>query len=255
MHVSGPAGACAHEHGDVVTLDQQHLGVGRTDVALGERRALGQLAGRGEVAARHRDVRAGLDHEQRQPVVADHPSVGDAGRDQHVVAGADGQPAEHALQGAGAGLHVDQLVADGVTVQRARVGGGHERQADVVVADERDASGDRVAAVRRERARAEVVGRDRLVRHERSVGHLDRLDAGDRTRRMPVVQQARRPGEALLAEQLLHHHRTVDTVQRVALARHVADAAVVHDPSLSLPRGLRPRTPSPGRSLALAGPG
>ena len=59
----------------------------------------------------------------------------------------------------------------------------------------------------------------------------------DRARRVAVVEQARRAGEALLAHQLLGDDVAVDAVQRVALAGDVADAAVVRH--LRLPSTAR----------------
>ena len=56
---------------------------------------------------------------------------------------------------------------------------------------------------------------------------LDRLDAHDRARRVAVVEQRRRAGEALSPISSSSDHGAVDAVQRVALAGDVADASVV----------------------------
>ena len=48
-------------------------------------------------------------------------------------------------------MHVDELVADGVAVQRAVFVGRHERQDDVVVAEQSSASEHRVTATRQQR--------------------------------------------------------------------------------------------------------
>ena len=95
----------------------------------------------------------------------DRPAVGDAGGDDDVVAGADRQAPEHALEHGGARLHVGDLVADGVAVQRAGPGRGRGRdgEAHVVVAEQGRAPVDGVAA-RGQLAGAQVVRRDRQVR-------------------------------------------------------------------------------------------
>ena len=92
VDVTGEPGAGAHEHLDVLTVDEQRA-VRAAQVALGERRAVGELAGRREVLGRDVDVAARRQHEQLDSPGrrSDDPAVGHAGRHDDVVAGATGR--------------------------------------------------------------------------------------------------------------------------------------------------------------------
>jgi hypothetical protein len=113
--VAAVAGPRLHEHLDFGALHQERLRIGAAQIALGERRALGELAGRREVLVRDVDVATRLEHEQLHRRVADHrfvsstdyPAMGDAGWHDDIVAGVDRQAAEHALEHGVAGLDVD----------------------------------------------------------------------------------------------------------------------------------------------------
>ena len=164
----GEPGTCAHEHFDVLAVDEQRA-VRTAQVALRIRRAVGELARRREVLLRDVDVAARLEDEQLDSpgVRSDDPAMRHAGRHDDVIAGRHRQAAEHTLHRGAARLHVDQLVAHGVAVQRARRRGGDVQQLNVVVAEQRSPRRDRVGRPRRQLGGTEVVGGDRLVRRER----------------------------------------------------------------------------------------
>jgi hypothetical protein len=90
-------------------------------------------------------VAAAGDHQRTERLIsADDPAVGGRRRHDDVVAGADLQTAEHRVEAGVAVLDVDQLVADGVAVQRAvaaRVDPGH---LDVVVGEQHPTTRDSV---------------------------------------------------------------------------------------------------------------
>ena len=228
-------GAVLDQHLDVGALRLVRLG-GAVEVALAVGGVLEELPEAREVALGRVDVGVGLDGVEARRLGRDPAVVGGA-RDHDVVAGAVGHNAEDGLDRARAGLDEDALVADGVAVERGRVGARHDvGDADVVVAQDQPAALDRALAggqvVQLQVARLErVVGRAGLVRE------LPDLAVGDRARHAAAVEQGGVGGEALLAHQLLTEEVAVLVAHlRVALARQPAEGSVVgHDGHSCLP--------------------
>ena len=226
VHVAAEAAASADEHRHVFALDDERVTVGAAQVALAERGALEQLSSLGEVLAGDVDVAARLEDQELDRTVQ-QPLMGGAARYDHVVAFVHGHAAEHRLEHERAAVHVDELVAGGVAVERRRLRGGDERHGDLVVAQQVAASEHGV--VRRARAEfagAQVIRLQRRVRGERGLGRLDALDRVQRRGGVAVVEERRGRGEALLTHQLFRGDLAVDPVQRVALAGDVADSAI-----------------------------
>ena len=171
-----------------VALGQERLGRA-VQVALAVRRVLEQLPVAGQVALRRRDVAVRLDRVELARL-GRHPAVRGRARDDHVVAGAVGQHPEHGLDGAGAGLDVDALVADRVAVVRRRVDAGDDvPDPDVAVAQHQPPAGDRRPCRVGELVQLEVPRLQRVVRASGS----GRAAPTPRCRRSPT---ARRGGRA-----------------------------------------------------------
>ena len=99
-------------------VDEQRLGRA-VQVAFAVGGVLQELPVAREVPLGRGDVRVGLDHVAAQRLVAGgQPAVRRGAGEEHVVALAGRERAEHRLDGGGAGLDVDALVADRVAVQR-----------------------------------------------------------------------------------------------------------------------------------------
>lgn len=229
------ARAVLDEHLDVGALAQQRLG-GPVQVTLAVGRVLEQLAVARQVALGRRDVAVGLDGVGAQrPLPVRKPAVRGRGRDDDVVALPGLQGSEHGLHGGLAGLDVDDLVADGVAVQRRVLGGHDVGDADVAVAEHEPAPGDHVGLgpglFGEQLVQPEMPGLERVVGGGGLVGQLPHLRVDDRRGQPAVVQQGRVGGEALLAHQLLVVEPAfVVAMLRVALRGHGADLAVVrHD--------------------------
>ena len=177
---------------------------GPADVALAVGRALDQLAELVPVALGPAHVPAALHDEELGLLAAqvEPPAVQDAPVDDEVVALVERQVAEHRLQRAAALAHVHQLVGLRVAVEVGVVLVGLDvEHRHVVVEEERHAVERRAAALLHLRG-AEVPVPERLV----GVGLVLRLPQParrlDRGRRMDVVEQRRRAGEALVPHQL-----------------------------------------------------
>ena len=159
-----------------------------------------------------------------------------------VVAGADvSAPKVDSTRGR-AGLDVEALVADRVAVQRRRpVGDARRRCGTSSLASRcwRPSTGSAPAGV--ELVGLQVARLERQVRRPASTaGGVERLGGDDRGRQVPVVEQRRVGGEALLAHQLLGVEAAVGLAELgVPLARDLADAAVVRH---RLPPSRRART-------------
>jgi hypothetical protein len=189
---------------------------------------LQELALRRQVALRRPDVAARLQREEVDLAVRPD-AVGARRRDDEVVAVADLEAAVDRVDGRGAAVDVEQLVAGRVAVQRAGRGRGDEADGDVVVAEQPPPVGDRVGVpaelqvLRLERPRLE-----RVVRGERAAVLLDGDSVDDRRRQAAVVEQRGVGGEALDAHQLLGVEPAVRLPERgVPLVRDLAYSPVV----------------------------
>jgi hypothetical protein len=230
--VVGQPVALAHQHlagtGRLVATGEEGL-FGPVQVAFAVGAVLEELAGRRQVARRRADVAPGLDDQRvhRLATRLDHPAVRRAGGDHHVVARVAFERPEDRVEAGAALPHVDDLVAGGVAVQTARLGGLRREQPHVGVGQEQRAVGDQVAAAG-ERARPQVAGQERLVGAEAGVLVGHRLRGDQCGRGMAVVQQRRRRGEALGAHQLLGVERAARVPELgVALGRDVTHPSVV----------------------------
>ena len=104
----------------------------------------------------------------------------------------------------------------------------HVRDPDVVVGQQVLPAEHRVGAAGVELVGPQVAGLERQVRRPGAGRRGELLGGHDRGRRVPVVEQGRVGGEALLAHQLLGVEAAVGLPELgVALAGHLADAAVV----------------------------
>ncbi len=221
----------------VLGAGQAERTVGAAQVALAVRGRLEELALAGQVALRRADVPARLDHQQAQGIRAlGHPPVRRRHRQQDVVAGADVQRPEDRLDGAGAGLHEHALVARRVAVERAGHGRDHVRDPHIVVGQEvlTTRHGVGRVGVRGERVGGDELVRAQVPRPQRVVGaafgrrRVVRVGLEDRRRQVVVVEQRGLRGETLDPQQFLGVEAAVRPAElRVALARHLADAAVV----------------------------
>ncbi len=225
------AGAVLDQHvdvGDVAVARHQRVEVGgAVQVALAVRRVLEELPEARQVALGRVDVAVGLDGVEPARL-GGHPAVGGRARDHDVVAGAVGHDAEDGLDGAGAVLDVDALVADGVAVERRGVGAGEDvGDPDVVVAEDQAATLDRAGAGL-EVVQPQVARLERVVGRARLVGELPRPAVDERRRHAVVVEQGGVGGEALLPHQLLEVESALGiAVLGVPLRRDGSRAPVV----------------------------
>ena len=227
--------AVLHQHLDVGALLDERL-ARAVQVALAVRRVLEELAEPRQVALRRRDVGVGLDRVQPR-LLGRQPPMRRRARDQHVVTGAVGQHPERRLDGAGAGLDVDTLVADRVAVVRRGGRRDDVRDPHVAVAEHQPAAGHRVhpgGRACREVVQLEVARLERVVRRRALVGQVPDLAVDDRRRHAGVVEQRRVRREPLLPHQLLEPEPSLRVAMRgVPGGREVADGSVVrHVPTL-----------------------
>jgi hypothetical protein len=188
-------------------------------------------------------VAGGLDRVQPQRGLAGgQPAVGGGPGHDHIVALADLDAAEDALQHALAGLDVDALVADPVAVQRRGEPGGDVGDPDVGVAQQGPAVPDRVglppALAGEQVVQPEVVGLERMVGFALVIGEIPDPAVDQRGGQIPVVQQRGIGEEALLPHQLLEVQPALRVpVLRVPLGRDRPGAAVVDHVVLPSPGG------------------
>ena len=201
-------------------------------VALAVRGVLQQLPVARQVALGRGDVRVGLDRVEPQWLVAGRqPAVRGRAGQQHVVALASVQRAEHGLHHGAAGLDVHALVADRVAVQRAGLPGHHVGDPHVGVAQHQPPPGHRVdglPVVAEQLVQLQVPRHQRCVRRGGDVAGGPRRGVDQRRRDAPVVEQRGVRGEALLAHQLLVVEPAVGTaVLGVPLRRDLTGSPVV----------------------------
>ena len=212
-------------------VGEERLG-GHAQVALAVRRVLQELALRGEIPLRRADVAVGLDDVEPGGLGAGDPAVDDGAGDEHVVALGHVEGAQLGLDAGRAAFDVDQLVAQGVLVQR-RIAPRHDvRQPHVGVAEQQAAAADRVDAGGG--VRGEEVVRPQVPRQQGRVGgqglvrELPAAGADDRGRDAPVVEQRGVGGEALLADEfLIAEGALLVGVHRVPMAGDRPDLAVI----------------------------
>ena len=150
-----------------------------------------------------------------------------ATRHDEIVAFRGSEPTEHRLEHEAASVHVHELVARRVAIERGGLGDGRPRERDLVVAEQVTTSEHGVGVRRgRQLAGPQVVRLQGHVRREHGLRCFDALDRPESRWRVAVIEERRRGREALLAHELLRRDLAVDAVERVALAGDVADAAV-----------------------------
>ena len=191
---------------------------------------LEKLPGLRQVAGRRRHMTGRFDDEQTHGLTGSRNNPVGGRRGKHeVVTRSRGDDAEHGLHDPAAGLDVQQLVTDGVAVQRRRFGRHDVRHCDVRVGEQQPAPGHCI----RGSTGVELVGphvpwQQRMVGDRRLRRWLPGLGSDDRGRQMPVVQQRGDAGEALLPHQLLGVQPAVWSVELdVALAGHITHGSVV----------------------------
>ena len=221
------------------------------EVALRERRRLGELPVAVAVAVRRLDLARRVEREPRVRTLAQHDAVRRAARDDHVVVRAERKPAEDGLHLARALVDEQDLVALAVAVEAVGVLGGlADPHLDVGVEHQDLAAEDRVAL----RLERDGVGQPVDV----GVGHplveLDRLelaDLGDAARRVQVVEDRLVAGEALVAHHLLGQERPVLAELGMALGRQAAHRHVAHQ---RFPLAACSRSIASKRALKLPSP-
>src|SRR5450759_4095953 len=212
----------------------QQGSLGQSDIPFAVWSMLEQLTVLAQVALWWGNVRARLDAVGAQRLLSGgYPTVGRRSRNDQIVATGNVKTTEYSLDSSGAALDEHALVTNSIAIERAWRVSHDVGDPNVPVAQNELSAGHRVnpspGFIDEEVVQLEVTRQQGVVgRRRQRVPEVPRSGLADGRGKVPVIEQRRVRGEALLPHQLLVEETAISgAVLRVPLVGHVADPLVV----------------------------